>query len=1124
MKPLKLAVAGLHSFREKQIIDFETLCEGGVFGIFGPTGSGKSSILDAMTLALYGKVERASNNTQGILNHAENELSVSFLFALENGESQKKYQVERSFKRSDEWRVRSATSRLIDMSEEPTVLADKTSDVNQAIQNLLGLTIEDFTKAVVLPQGKFAEFLALKGTDRRQMLQRLFNLEQYGDELTKKIKEGLAKIKAEISNVDHELIGLGDASDEAVKAAMKKVEECNVLLQKRKKELEQLEKQFTEHKQLWEWQQEQTTVGERLSSLKQEEPAHKALEEKLRRAEKAERLLPYLHEYQEARKLLLKVTEQREELEKQLSHKQVIYEKAESKYEQAKKEHDNTQPILLAKRENLQYALDLKKELQEKEYKIKSVESNKSTLEQQYNKQQTDLQQAESDLAKGNDLQQKLKLQTEQYIITPEYRAKVLKANDDFQQILGIRRQVNEWQLRVDGNRNKLQDVESKLKTIHGTYAQVKQVLHNAFEKANNIYENCSKAAYQCEAFVAFLDRKQKALVAAEREQLAYHLARQLQAGEQCPVCGSCEHPHPAAHNDAHVTADELHKWQELYEEARQELSLYPQLKWRLEQLAEKLVPKLEVAAGLSRYEADEDYFSTDMIINEAHDVFKAIATTRKGNQQDVLELTQVVQVNVEKAQVMHEQKQDLEKTHSLYSESLEVEEKKWEALRQELAEKENAWKNTYQFEKDIEQIKRDIAYKDEQTDVLTKRIQKGTTFIETCQKSIHELQEKTRQTHSKLVEVNTTYQHMLETVEQTRAKLYSIIGNSDAEELYKNINNQLSALSAQVKEAYEVWRSEEAALQELKSSLHAATKSLEQSTHRFTQAESKWNSLIRETIFDSIEDVLVSTLDEANQQKLQETIQLFWDKLKQLERDWQALQNKLAGREITEEAWKNTQQHVTEMKESFNTIMEERGALIKEHESLLERKARYDALMMARTELETEEARYSKLQAVFRGNSFIEFIAEEQLMHVTRAASQRLAALTRGRYAIEVDSEGGFIMRDDANGGVRRPVTTLSGGETFLTSLALALALSAQIQLKGVYPLQFFFLDEGFGTLDAELLDTVVSALEKLQTSSLSVGVISHVQELRARLPRKLIVERAEPSGRGTRVSLEEL
>jgi exonuclease SbcC len=144
--------------------------------------------------------------------------------------------------------------------------------------------------------------------------------------------------------------------------------------------------------------------------------------------------------------------------------------------------------------------------------------------------------------------------------------------------------------------------------------------------------------------------------------------------------------------------------------------------------------------------------------------------------------------------------------------------------------------------------------------------------------------------------------------------------------------------------------------------------------------------------------------------------------------------------------------------------------------------------------------------------------------MQVCRDASQRLGVLTRQRYALEVDSGGGFLIRDDANGGVKRPVSTLSGGETFLASLALALSLSAQIQLSGEYPLEFFFLDEGFGTLDHDLLDTVVTALENLHTDHLSVGVISHVPELRARLARRLVVEPAEASGRGSRLYLETL
>ena len=102
-------------------------------------------------------------------------------------------------------------------------------------------------------------------------------------------------------------------------------------------------------------------------------------------------------------------------------------------------------------------------------------------------------------------------------------------------------------------------------------------------------------------------------------------------------------------------------------------------------------------------------------------------------------------------------------------------------------------------------------------------------------------------------------------------------------------------------------------------------------------------------------------------------------------------------------------------------------------------------------------------------------------------------------------------MVKDYLSGGSYRTVGTLSGGETFLTSLSLAVALSKQIQLKGKSPLEFFFLDEGFGSLDTELLDTVISSLEKLSGSSRVIGVVSHLKQLQERIPRRLYVSRDE-------------
>lgn len=148
--------------------------------------------------------------------------------------------------------------------------------------------------------------------------------------------------------------------------------------------------------------------------------------------------------------------------------------------------------------------------------------------------------------------------------------------------------------------------------------------------------------------------------------------------------------------------------------------------------------------------------------------------------------------------------------------------------------------------------------------------------------------------------------------------------------------------------------------------------------------------------------------------------------------------------------------------------------------------------------------------------------------------ASERLKKITNGRYAIELDGDdfnenketgnydvANFVIRDDFNGGTRRIPKSLSGGEVFLTSLSLALALSSKIQLKNNAPLETFFLDEGFGSLDSYALDAVMDSLEKLSTEKINVGIITHVEEIKNRIQSKIIVE--PPDGiDGTKIKVE--
>ncbi|MCB9671893.1 MAG: hypothetical protein H6734_20625, partial [Alphaproteobacteria bacterium] len=171
----------------------------------------------------------------------------------------------------------------------------------------------------------------------------------------------------------------------------------------------------------------------------------------------------------------------------------------------------------------------------------------------------------------------------------------------------------------------------------------------------------------------------------------------------------------------------------------------------------------------------------------------------------------------------------------------------------------------------------------------------------------------------------------------------------------------------------------------------------------------------------------------------------------------------------------------------------------------LSQRAARHAELVEDRTALSTRASRLEELARLLRGDRFVEYVANDYLADLTADATRHLQALTRGRYALDLDDQGTFLVADLDAGGATRPASSLSGGETFLASLALALALSTQVQRHNASALELFFLDEGFGSLDPESLDRVMTAIEGLAAESRVIGLISHVGAVRERVPRRL-------------------
>ncbi|KJD54085.1 nuclease SbcCD subunit C, partial [Bacillus amyloliquefaciens] len=428
MKPISLSIKGLHSFRQEQVIDFERLCDAGVFGIFGPTGSGKSSILDAMTLALYGKVERAANNTHGILNHAEDELAVSFTFKLQTGH-ETAYKVERVFKRTDAVKVKTSICRFIEMKEEQIVLADKANEVNRKIEELLGLTIDDFTRAVVLPQGKFAEFLSLKGAERRQMLQRLFNLEQYGDRLVKKLKKQAQTAQARKNEMLAEQAGLGDAGEEALKQAEQHLEEAESLLQSKKRERDAEAQRFAEYQEIWNLQQEKESYLKKEAELLKKQEQIQEKESRLHLAETANTLKPYADALLAAREDAERAHREEKQAREQLEQYEELHKKTEREYEDFRRLKNEKEPELLKQEEQLTALKEIENKRLAAQAEAEKKQREQRLKEEEIKHAADELAKVKSLLERGTAKQNQLKAELKSVQVSSEERKNCRNAN-----------------------------------------------------------------------------------------------------------------------------------------------------------------------------------------------------------------------------------------------------------------------------------------------------------------------------------------------------------------------------------------------------------------------------------------------------------------------------------------------------------------------------------------------------------------------------------------------------------------------------------------------------------------------------------------------------------------------
>ncbi|MEK4047446.1 AAA family ATPase [Paenibacillus sp. FSL H8-0048] len=1192
MKPILLKLSGLQSYRAEQEIDFASLTETGLFGIFGPTGSGKSSLLDAITLAMYGKVERAVNGTQGIMNHSEDQLSVAFTFELNSSSGARRYRVERKFKRTGEQSVSNTISRFIEVKADGDfVMADKLAEVTRCVEEHIGLKMDDFTRAVVLPQGKFAEFLSLRGVDRRQMLQRLFHLEQYGDGLALKLSRRVKDNEAALRALEAEQQGLGSAGKTDVEAAAVRVQEAIRHAADCRKRLTEAAERAERFVRIRELQEERARRESQRQVLLAQEEQILLLEQKLGKADEAERRLPALKAWRSAEEAWKARAAHAVGLEA-LAAAAVQEAAAGAEAEAAAQAALSAgEPALREEEGRYRRALELEAELGELHSERAALQARRGEAARSLAAGRESLARERELLARGQKKQHELQQSLQPLAVRSQERQSLQEAMQRLQGLRSAEAQRESAERERQGRAAALAAAEARLAAA-GSRRQALDAGRGELLAAAALHQEELRTAEGAAGDAAGrLEEHISALEAALKEQevhrLSQALAGELREGVPCPVCGCEHHPSPALQQEQGNPEELDNRLRHVRAQARQALETRHLLRSLLEQDSSWLAglaggtseealhqsaagaagaePAADKTAGMSFQAppapklssnsgsyAGPDFLNSSGFHAEPDSVSTSespgpLATTLLPDEEALSAMDgrlsglneQLVALRGRSAELRRAASdwqrslQELEQVYHKEAAGAEAE-KTWlqglSAKAEELAASagklREEWSRLFPelAPEEAERTYQEMLGKDERAEEIRSRLEISVKFLDDKSLAVQTLNEQLAGLDKELAQWDAQLEGKEALARDKEQRLREGTGGQPAGELLAACERRLLELQTALERSRQEHRRAADKAQQQTREAAVARQAAESAQEHYTAAAAQWEESLQSSPFASAAEVEASSLETGERAQAAECVKSYRKEEAECLLQLRSIEEKLAGAELSSEEWQESQDMLLRSKEEDEASLQARARAERDLEDLQQRHIRWVELEDKRAGHAAMQERLSKLQTVLRGNAFVEYIAEEQLMQVCQAASQRLRFLSKQRYALEVDSGGGFVIRDDGNGGVRRPVSTLSGGETFLTSLSLALALSAQIQLRGQYPLQFFFLDEGFGTLDPDLLDTVITSLERLHNDQLSVGIISHVPELRARLPRKLIVVPAEQGGGGSTILLEKM
>jgi len=296
--------------------------------------------------------------------------------------------------------------------------------------------------------------------------------------------------------------------------------------------------------------------------------------------------------------------------------------------------------------------------------------------------------------------------------------------------------------------------------------------------------------------------------------------------------------------------------------------------------------------------------------------------------------------------------------------------------------------------------------------------------------------------------------------------------------------------------------------------SLDANRKELLGEQELFASLQKELESRLLQSKYSSIEEVRKVLAKEINLEAEKKKLADFRQQLLVVQNQVQQAQHEIYNRTYEPEKHQQLLVAILQAKEELNQRNQELG---KAEELLRKLQRDLESQAQLRKELERLELRAENIKtmkSLFKASGFVNYISSVYLQNLCNAANDRFFQLTRQKLSLEITEDNNFQVRDFLNGGKVRSVKTLSGGQTFQAALSLALALADNIQKITDSNQNFFFLDEGFGSLDKDSLAVVFDTLKSLRKENRIVGVISHVEEMQQEIDTHLRIENREETG----------